>query len=260
MKNIRSIVFIGAGNVATHLAVAFKNSGLKISSIYARTEESASKLAHKVFAEYITDPDDLPMDADIYFITVRDSMINDVVNTLHLKKKLIVHTSGTVHMDILKNASSSYGVFYPLQTFIKERKVVFRDIPVCIEACNNTVLNRLKQLASLISDDVREFSSEQRKVIHLSAVVACNFTNYMYAIAEGILQRYDIPFNILYPLINETAHKIRNVKPLFVQTGPAMRGDMEIIEKHLEMLSELPDYKEIYKLISESIIKQQMSK
>jgi predicted short-subunit dehydrogenase-like oxidoreductase (DUF2520 family) len=260
MNNIRSIVFIGAGNVATHLAVAFKSAGLKISCIYARTEESASKLAHKVFADYTIDPSELPQNADIYFITVRDSIIIDVISTLQLKKKLIVHTSGTVSMDILKNATSSYGVFYPLQTFIKERKVVFRDIPVCLEACDNIVLDRLRRLASLISDDVREFTSEQRRVIHLSAVVACNFTNYMYAIAEGILQRYDIPFDILYPLINETAHKIKNVKPLFVQTGPAMRGDIEIIEKHLEMLSELPDYKEIYKLISDSIIKQQKRK
>lgn len=257
MNKIKNIVFIGAGNVATHLAVAFKNAGLNICCIYARTEESASKLAYKVFADYTVEPDELPGDADIYFITVRDSMITEVIGNLRLKKKLVVHTSGTIPMDVLQKASSVYGVFYPLQTFIKERKVIFRDIPVCIEASDGLALNKLRQLASLISDDVREFSSEQRRVIHLSAVVACNFTNYMYAIAEGILQRYDIPFNILYPLINETAHKIRNVKPLFVQTGPAMRGDMEIIEKHLEMLSELPDYKEIYKLISESIINQQ---
>ena len=242
--------------MATHLALAFKESGLSISCIYARTEDSASKLAAMVSADYTINPDELPTDADIYFLTVRDSIINELIHSLNLKGKLIVHTSGTIPMDVLKDVSGLYGVFYPLQTFIKERKISFKNIPVCVEACCEKVLEQLKALAALISNDVREISSEQRRAIHLSAVVACNFTNYMYAIAEGILQRYNIPFDILYPLIRETAYKVENVKPLFVQTGPAMRGDMEVIEKHLEMLSELPDYKEIYKLLSESIIKQ----
>lgn len=260
MKSIRSVVFIGAGNVATHLAIAFRNEGLRIECVYARTEESASRLAEKVFSGYTTDIADVPGNADLYIFSLKDSIIGDLVRALKVKNKLIVHTSGTVPMDVMKEGSSSYGVFYPLQTFIKERKVFFRDIPVCIEASGREELVKLRELALKISDDVREFTSEQRRVIHLSAVVACNFTNYMYAIAEGILQKYDIPFDILYPLINETAHKVRNVKPMFMQTGPAMRGDMEIIEKHLEMLSELPDYKEIYKIISDSIIKQQMKR
>ena len=255
MKNeIHNIVMIGAGNVATHLAMAFHNKGKKIVQVYDLKEQEAELLAQKVDATFTTDNKEIIQHADLYIIAVNDAAIKDVVNKLHLGNQLVVHTSGSVEMEILSDCSTSYGVIYPLQTFTKEHKVDFSHIPFCIEANNDENLNLLRNLSELLTDDIRNISSEQRSIIHLAAVFTCNFTNHMYVLAEDILKKNNMPFDILKPLLMETMAKINDHDPLEIQTGPAQRNDLPVIEKHLQMLAQFPEYAEIYKLITQSIV------
>jgi len=157
-------------------------------------------------------------------------------------------------MNILKKLSGNFGVFYPLQTFSKQKKIKFRNIPFCIEANNKKNENILKNIADKISDKVFIINSEQREYIHIAAVFSCNFTNYFYSVSEKLLKKNNIDFNILLPLIQETTQKIKKFKPSEVQTGPAARNDIKIIKKHLEKLKKNPEQQKLYNLISKNII------
>ncbi len=254
IPELRNIVIIGAGNVATNLALALKDKGEKIIQVYSRTEKSAKTLADIISSSYTDDLKKINMNSDLYIISVPDSAIIPVLKHLSLKNKFIVHTCGSMDMDILKHASSNYGVFYPLQTFSRNRKADFTETPVCIEANNIAYQEALMNLAKLLSDKVYIINSGKRKILHLAAVFACNFPNYMYRIAEKITENNDIPFDILRPLIKETTGKIMTNSPSGVQTGPASRKDTDTIEKHIDMLSEYPDFKQIYELITRNIL------
>ncbi len=248
-----NIVFIGAGNLATNLSLTLKNAGYSILQVYSRTEKSAKELAQKINCDYTVDINNLKK-ADIYFIAVRDNVINQLLNQYNFSDKFIVHTAGSISIDIFKNITDNYGVFYPIQTFSKYRKVDFKNIPICIEANNLKSLQLLQTIAADISGDVRLINSEQRKIIHLAAVIACNFVNHLYSISADILNKGNIPFDIIKPLIIETANKIIDNDPHNVQTGPAVRNDTQIIEKHLRMLDD-DNLKNIYRLISDDIFK-----
>jgi predicted short-subunit dehydrogenase-like oxidoreductase (DUF2520 family) len=253
MKIETKIILIGAGNVATQLGIALSDAGYHISQVYSPTKKSSALLAKKLKATAITDLKKIERDAAVYIIAVKDDAIADVAKKLHLKDRIVVHTSGSVSIDVLKNVSKNYGVFYPLLTFTKEKKVDFKTVPFCIEGSNKATSTTLQYFAKSISSNVQLISSEQRKVIHLAAVFACNFSNHMYAIAEGILKKNKLSLDILKPLIEETAMKIRDQSPAKVQTGPAVRGDKKTMEKQLKMLSGSKKLKEIYKLISTDI-------
>jgi len=251
-NSLSTIVFIGAGNVASQLASAFQNTGRKILQVYSRTESSAKELASKINADFTSDIKKLVKDADIYIISVSDSGISEVAKKLKLKDSFVVHTSGFLAMDILDKVSENIGVFYPLQTFSKNRKVDFLSIPVCVEANSEENLVMLEDLARSFTVDVRYVDSSQRKIIHLSAIFACNFTNHLYYVAEEILKNSGLPFDILKPLIRETAEKIMDVEPAEAQTGPARRNDLNVIKQHLEMLDN-DEYRELYEKISKMI-------
>jgi predicted short-subunit dehydrogenase-like oxidoreductase (DUF2520 family) len=193
------------------------------------------------------------MDADIYLIAVSDDAIAEVSKKIKDKKGLIAHTSGSCELDVLV-PNQRRGVFYPLQSFTKGKKVDFLEIPICLEAKHHDDFMLLQQLAHLISDKVFHISSEQRKTIHLAAVFVNNFTNHLYQIGSEICAEKKIPFELLQPLIQETAHKINTLNPHEAQTGPARRGDMTTINNHLGLL-ENKTYKEIYSLLSNSIQK-----
>jgi len=253
VKSIQNIVLIGAGNVATHLALTFYKSGLNIFQIYSRSLDSAQELAEKVQAQQLTDFHHLNLSSDLYIISIADNAMEEVTSHLDLNDKFVVHTSGSVPMEILNTVSTNYGVLYPLQTFSKIRKLDFNNIPLCLEANNSNNFEKLNSIAKLISKNIQVIDSEQRKKLHLAAVFACNFPNFMYSIAEEITNQSDIDFDILRPLIKETADKILEISPREAQTGPAKRGDKKIMNEHLEMLSEFPEFKEIYKLISSEI-------
>lgn len=246
-----NIILIGAGNVATQLGLSLYAAGYQISQVYSPTKSSSTTLAKKLKAESITDLKKLNTEAAIYIIAVKDDAIESVAKQLKLKDKIVAHTSGSISINALKGVSKNHGVFYPLQTFTKNKKVNFKNVPLCIEGNNKATSTTLLYFAKSLSPNAKLISSEQRKTIHLAAVFACNFSNHMYAIAENILKKNKLSLDLLKPLIEETALKIKDNSPTKVQTGPAIRGDKKVMEEHLKMLN--GNNKEIYKIVSNHI-------
>lgn len=253
-----SIVFIGAGNLATNLAKALYDNGFRIIQVYSRTEESARALAQVVEATYTTDLSSVVTDAQLYIVSLKDAAFVQLLPEIVAGKEnaLWVHTAGSIPMDVWAGKVNRYGVFYPMQTFSKQRTVDFRQIPVFVESNSAEDTRTLKDIASVLSENVYEADSEQRKSLHLAAVFTCNFTNHMYALAAGLLKKYGLPFEVMLPLIDETARKVHELEPRLAQTGPAVRYDENVIGEHLQMLSDEPDMQELYRLISESIHRQ----
>ena len=243
--------------MATHLATSFYQQGFEIVQVFSKTLENATKLSQTTNAKPINSLNLLNNEADFYIICIKDDAINEVLQRIIFKGKIIAHTSGSIPIDVFKtNSYQNYGIFYPLQTFSKEKAINLKEVPFCIEGNNNDTENQLFEMAIHLSDHVHFVSSEQRKKLHLAAVFACNFTNYMYTIANDITSKNDINFDILKPLIKETANKIMENNPATMQTGPAIRKDTAVINNHLEMLSDDKDYQAIYKLVSDSISNQ----
>jgi predicted short-subunit dehydrogenase-like oxidoreductase (DUF2520 family) len=253
LKQIKNIVLIGAGNVATHLAYALEQAGFQIIQVYSRTLDNAQKLADDLYTDFTTDLHAIRKDGDLYLVSIRDHAVKSVAELLQIAPKPVVHTSGSLDMEILKTASENIGVFYPLQTFTKSRNIQFKPIPVFLEANSEELLVELEQVAMKISDHVQRVSTERRRVLHLAGVFACNFPNFMYAIAEEIVEKADFNFDILRPLIKETADKVMTSLPVGSQTGPAKRNDQNIMVKHLEMLDPNPEYQKLYQMISHKI-------
>ena len=251
------IIFVGAGNLATNLAKALYRKGFRIAQVYSRTEANARELANAVEAEATDRIEEIRNDGEIYFVCLTDSALVDLLPQIVKDKSnaLFLHTAGSIPMDIWKSQVQRYGVLYPMQTFSKQVEVDFSSIPVFLETNNADDMLWLKAIASTLTDKVYEATSEQRKVLHLSAVFTCNFTNHMYALAAEMLQRYNLPFSVMLPLIDETARKVHELSPLDTQTGPAKRDDKNVMNDHLKMLANDPEMKEIYQLISESIHK-----
>ncbi len=242
------VTILGNGNLATHLTRVFlKKKKIDLVQVYSRNLEKIEYLSKKVS---ITNELLTLKDADIYIIAISDNSISEFSSQLNLKDKLVVHTSGSIPMNVLKG-NFSQGVFYPLQTFTKGKKIKFKSIPICIEATNKKHLNLLEKLAREISYDVRPITSDEREKLHIAAVFVNNFVNHMYHIANNICHENTLPFDILFPLIKETARKIESISPINAQTGPAKRNDSKTIEKHLDQLNS--DQKEIYKTITNSI-------
>lgn len=253
-----SIVFIGAGNLATNLAKTLYYKGFRIVQIYSRTEGSARALAHAVEADHITDLSSVVAGAQLYIVSLKDAAFVQLLPEIVAGKEeaLWVHTAGSIPMDVWAGRVKRYGVLYPMQTFSKQRTVDFRQIPVFIESNSAEDTRMLKEIASVLSEKVYEATSEQRKSLHLAAVFTCNFTNHMYALAAELLKKYQLPFDVMLPLIDETARKVHELEPRLAQTGPAIRYDENVINNHLQMLSDEPGMQELYRLISESIHQQ----
>jgi len=244
------VVLIGGGNVAQHLAKALlQASAIKVVQIYNRTLkaiaqfESQTAITNKLEA--------IHTNADVYLISVSDYAIASISKQLPKNKALVVHTAGTMPMDVLETTNRK-GVFYPLQTFSKERDVNFKEIPICIEAENENDLNLLENLALALSPKVHILNSAQRKQLHIAAVFSCNFVNHLYHLGHDVCNKHNIPFSILKPLIAETAAKINNLTPKAAQTGPAKRKDTETINQHLALLT--GNQKEVYALLTKSIL------
>lgn len=250
---LQKITLIGAGNVATQLGTTLQKAGFEILQVYSRSDKAARTLAKKINAQPITDLKKLLPVASIYIIAVKDDAIAELAKQLHVNNQVVVHTSGSIEMSVLKGTSQNYGVFYPLQTFSKSKAVDFSNIPICIEASNKKTAKTLKRFAKSISKSVQEINSAQRKTLHVAAVFACNFTNHMYAIADSLLTKSNISFDLLKPLIMETADKIKHQAPVLMQTGPAIRNDKKTMDAHLKLLSTDKQLRAIYKLISDHI-------
>ena len=251
---MKNIVIIGAGNVATHLAQALYHKGLNILQVWSRTLLHAQELAEKVAAEACSNLKQISSEAELYIFAVKDDALASTLEAFPFANKKIVHTAGSLSSDLLKSSSAHYGVFYPLQTFSKHKAINFREVPILIEASTPALEDELKHLALQISDTVQMVSSEQRKYLHISAVFACNFSNYFYSIAQKILESNELDFDLIRPLILETAQKAMIHAPADVQTGPAIRRDTKIVNAHIEMLDKHPQWQKIYTLLSHEIM------
>lgn len=237
------VTLIGTGNVASHLKDVFAKTDIVDVEMLSSRGDLLSKIDQKVNNNE---------ESDIYVIAVSDDAIYSVSQQFKNVKNLVVHTSGSVAMNILPEEKRR-GVFYPLQTFSKERKVDFQSIPICIEAEINEDLILLENLASVISNSVHRINSEQRKSLHLAAVFVNNFTNHLFQIGNEICKNHKVSFDILKPLITETTKKINTLSPMYAQSGPARRGDKKTIEDHLARL-EKGNHKKIYKALTKSIL------
>ncbi len=243
------VIVIGNGNVAQHFIKVFlQTKEVSLVQAFARKTES---LLHLLPKEQITNDYKAILDADVYLISVTDNAISEVSSQLTFTNKLVVHTSGTSNINVL-NTKNRKGVFYPLQTFSKDKAVDFSSIPICLEAENTSDYETLEILAKTISNKVYSIDSVQRSTLHVAAVFVSNFVNHMYVIGNDICQKNKIPFEILQPLIQEVATKISVLAPKEAQTGPALRNDTQTIEKHLEFLKD-SNYQDIYQLLTQSI-------
>lgn len=269
------IVLIGAGNLATHLGKALHAAGHDMVQVFSRTMQSAETLASLLDAEPLTDIAQVRDDADVYIFSVKDSALvqlvaqlcrheadglgeDGAVNALRKAKKgeherVFLHTAGSMPMSVFKGMAQHYGVLYPMQTFSKQREVDFSIIPCFVEANDEFAQKQIEGLAREISGRVYQLSSEDRKYLHLSAVFACNFANHCYAISQELLEEHDIPFDVMLPLINETAAKVHEMKPKDAQTGPAVRYDENVIGKQSKLLENHPHFKKVYDSMSKSI-------
>jgi predicted short-subunit dehydrogenase-like oxidoreductase (DUF2520 family) len=253
---IRKIVILGAGRLAVNLSIAIFKQGYEVVEVCNRTESRGQNLAIRLNSRYVPTPEMMTPDADLYILAVSDEAIPLLLDRIKIRDHLIVHTSGSVNMDVLKKVSANYGIIYPPQTFTTQTNLLFHTVPVCIEASSEENLLKLSTFTKSLSEKVYIINSEQRKVIHLAAIFASNFTNFLFSVSQELLLEKGIDFRILEPIIKQTAMNASSGDISKLQTGPAIRKDMRTIQKHIEMLSAHPEFKEIYALITKTIIQR----
>jgi predicted short-subunit dehydrogenase-like oxidoreductase (DUF2520 family) len=267
------IVFLGSGNLATHLSLALKAAGEDIIQIFSRTQEHAQALADKLHCDSCVSISDIRTDADVYIFSVKDDALPNLITQLAVKLSgslstgegggrghvpIFLHTAGSVPMSVFSETLHSslftfhFGVLYPMQTFSKDRNVKFREIPCFVEACDNDTLEEIKGIASKVSDHVLEMSSEKRRKLHLAAVFACNMVNHCYRLAEKVLEEEGIDFSLYLPLIQETANKVKELSPRQAQTGPMVRYDKKIMDAQIALIND-ERTRQIYRLMADSI-------
>lgn len=251
--NRMTLTIIGSGNVAWLLAILFKTSGHKINQIYSRNKKTGSALSKITGGKFIDDIQKIDSKSDIYIIAINDDSIAEVVSKLPALNNIVVHTSGTVDLQILKKKFKKAGVVYPLQSITSE-SVLSDELTFCLEATNNTVLTSLKQLVTSVNCSFVVMNSQKRAKLHLAAVLVNNFTNHLYAQAFSFLKKNRIEFNLLKPLISHTVKRI-NGNPASFQTGPAVRNDKKTIQQHLMLLKDNKQLADLYKQLTASIYK-----
>lgn len=255
-KNIQ-VSFIGSGNLAWHLAPALDNSDFPVREVYSRNPSHAAMLVERLYeADVKASLDFSTSSSGIFIIATSDDAIEDVVQEIILPEDaILLHTSGSQPLTILGYAATqNLGVFYPLQTFSKDKKVEFKDVPVFIESANATTDKVLRAMGYVLSKNVIPINSYERKALHISAIFASNFTNHMLLIAQDIMKENSLVYDWLKPLIAEMINKSLSIGPENAQTGPARRGDLEVLDRHLEFLQDNPPAAELYKVISQHII------
>ena len=253
IANIRSVVVVGSGNVAESVAMAVADSfALELKQVVARNAVRAEAVAQMAGCDWCSDLGEAE-DADLYIIAVSDRAVEDVATKLRRREgSVVVHTAGSVEMEALGDGNR--GVLYPFQTFTAGRRVDFTAVPLFVEGCDEDVTQAIEDVANLLSQRVYRANSKRRREIHLTGVLACNFVNALYSMATDLLdEREGLPFDVLRPLIEETAAKAVNAEhPRNVQTGPAVRGDKAVAERHTAMLDD-ENQKELYKLLTDYI-------
>lgn len=249
------IVIVGAGNLATHLSLALQHSGHEMLQVYSRTETSAKLLASRLECPYTTELASIVTNGDLYIFSVKDAVLPSIVETVcpRIEGKVFLHTAGSMPINLFAAVAQHYGVLYPMQTFSKNRTVDFSEIPCFLEASDEDTMQLMEQIAKTISRRVYKMDSDTRRYLHLSAVWACNFVNHCYDIASELLNKHDIPFDVLLPLIDETARKVHELSPRQAQTGPAVRFDENVLNAQQQLMGDDEIRQELYRKISESI-------
>lgn len=250
------VVIIGSGNVATVLANRMYKQGIVIKEVYSRSYDHASMLATKVNAKALNNLENISRDADLYIIAVSDKAIESIADQLQLPNKLVIHTAGSVSINMLQKASNKIGVLYPVQSLRTDMNE-HTPIPFLIDGNTTDVIQQLEALAHLLHSTAAFGNDEVRAKLHVAAVFACNFVNYMYVQSALFCEKEQIPFSLLQPLIEETANRLQSNHPLTVFTGPAVRGDMQTINKHLELLGAYPEQQQLYSFITQLIMDTQ---
>ncbi len=252
-----SAVIVGAGNVAWHFGHALAGAGISIDQIYSRNETRGSVMAKELHASYISRLEDLDTRVDICILAVSDDAITGLISTPVFREfSMVVHTAGTVPMQVFSGFATHFGVLYPLQTLTYGKAVDFSGIPLLVESDCPESLRLLREIAGKISAQVHEVSSEDRLIFHMAGVICSNFTNRLYALTEQYLNENQMAFEWLRPLILETARKAVSMSPCKAQTGPAVRKDMKTIDKHMTLLKNQPELLRIYSLLTESILER----
>ena len=247
------IVILGSGNIASYLADKFSQRGHNIIQVYSRTKANAIALASVFGADAIDDVARLIPNADLYLLAVSDSAILEIMQTpLSIGQGILVHCSGATPLSVL-SAYDRYGVIYPPQSISKQVDSTIDSIPFAIEGNSPEVQDELLQLMQTMAPKSFPCNSEQRLALHIAAVFANNFSNALFQISYDLLAEHELPFDLLRPIILETARKVQNKRPEEVQTGPAKRGDQQTIERHLNFLREKPSWLKIYQQLSEEI-------
>lgn len=256
------IVFIGAGRLATNLAPALQEAGCEVAAVWSRTRVAAEMLATRVGCLACWDSiSSCPNDADLYFISVTDSALSEVIRQLHQGREhaLFAHTAGSLPLNLFAEAGHERGaVFYPMQTFSKERAVDFTQVHFFLETAQTADFDRLHALAGLLTaeDHIHPCTSAIRRRLHLAAVFTCNFVNHCCTLADDILQDGGLDFSVMLPLLDETVAKLHHLPPRQAQTGPAARRDHNVIGMQRAMLTDRPDLQQIYNILSDSIMKK----
>lgn len=245
---------VGAGNVAFSLIPALQKKDIIVENVVSRDEIKAKKFASRYETGFKVLDKDLSLSSQLIFLTVSDDHIEEVAVQLNVvDSQMLLHTSGSTDLKVLKQHALHSGVLYPLQSFTSQRLIDISRVPLCVEASDLKTLNILQDVAALLSSRFMIMSSKQRKQLHLAAVFVSNFTNHMYDIAHWLLEKEKIDFSLMYPLIEETTAKIKRIKPGEAQTGPALRDNKKIMEVHKKMLKSDHELSELYEAISKSI-------
>lgn len=255
MKKALGISIIGAGRVGWHLAQALSAAGYTIHEVWSLRQSQAQLLTEKLpQAEVAHTLNFTTSKAKLFILSVTDAALEEVPHRLILPKGAVLsHTSGSQPLALIQSAAQHTGVFYPLQTFSKEKPVHFADVPICLEGSDDTTLQLLEEVARSLSNKIIHMTSEQRSQLHLAAVFACNFSNHMLRVAHELLKESGLSQDLLHPLIAETMQKALSLGPAQAQTGPALRGDTSILETHQKQLFQHPEWLTLYKLLSEDI-------
>ncbi len=248
------IFILGAGNVAEQLGKCFKKSGHRIAGVWSRNPVAGKNLARKLSCSYFSDKLKINANADIFVIAVSDSAISMVAGKISRGNHIVVHTSGSVSMRRLQKRFQNSGVIYPVQTILRNALIDFRNTPFCIEASNKKVQVELSRLMRKITKKIYVLSSKQRAAVHLAAVFANNFSNYMLDLAYQTLKTVPVNSDILQPLIQSTIQNISKSHPDLLQTGPAKRGDVKTISMHMKLLRSNPEIRRMYWQISKNIL------
>lgn len=257
MSNYYKVTIVGSGNVAWHLSRALEDAGHFVLEVYSRNIKDAISLTKRLYdAEAVDSLDFSNSESEVFILAVSDSAIEEIVGEIILPDNAIIaHTSGAMSISELGYAPTEHlGVFYPLQTFSKGKAVDWKHIPILTEAETKICSDALETLGKSISSRVLSINSVKRQEIHLSAVFASNFTTYILSLSEQILAERKLDFDLLKPLIAETINKCFDLSPYDALTGPARRGDMETLNRHIQMLEGNQSQKEVYKILSQQIL------